>query len=260
MKRSYTSLWPWLFIIVLTSIAIRAQTPQTKPPAAAAQPPIKVEGLITTGLNTGGDCGMPTFTLKTSEGKEYAIHLGTLKASDGTVFTPKMGETIAVTGDPCCGTATQSQSMIHAAEITFAKKIFRAPAGSMPGMPMGQGQMGPGMMNHGQMGQGQMGPGMMMGPGQMPQGQMPAGPMGQGQMPAGPMGAGMMMCPGMTGQGLPGQGPAQGQMAPMGQMGPGAMAPGTMSCCAGTGTTGAICPACTPQQAPAAPSGGGETK
>ena len=235
MKRSYSSLWPWLFIIVLTSIAIRAQAPQTKPPAETAQPSIKVEGLITTGLNTGGGCGMPTFTLKTSEGKEYAIHLGTLKASDGTVFTPKMGETIAVTGDPCCGMATQSQSMIHAAEITLAKKIFRAPAGSMPGMAMGQGQMGPGMM---------------MGPGQMPQGQMPAGPMGQG----------MMMCPGMTGQGVPGQGPAQGQMAPMSQMGPGAMAPGTMPCCAETGTTGATCPACAMQQAPAAPSGAAETK
>ena len=249
MKRSYTSLWPLLFMIVLTSIAIRAQGPQTKPPAAAAQPSIKVEGLITTGLNTGGGCGMPTFTLKTNEGKEYAIHLGTLKASDGTVFTPKMGETIAVTGDPCCGMATQSQSMIHAAEITLAKKIFRAPAGSMPGMTMGQGPMGPGMMAHGPMGQGQMGQGMMMGPGQMPQGQMPPGPMGQGQM-----------CPGMTGQGLPGQGPAQGQMAPMGQMGPGAMAPGMMPCCDGTGTTGATCPACAMQHAPAAPSGGAETK
>ncbi|MBI4480659.1 MAG: hypothetical protein HY651_11605 [Acidobacteria bacterium] len=230
MKRNYSSLWPLLFMIVLTSLAIRAQGPQTKSPAAAGQPSIKVEGLITTGLNTAGGCGMPTFTLKTNEGKEYAIHLGTLKASDGTVFTPKMGETIAVTGDPCCGMATQNPSMIHAAEITLAKKIFRAPAGSMPGMMMGQGQMGPGMM------------------------------MGPGQMPAGPMGPGTMMCPGMTGPGLPGQGPAQGQMAPMGQMGPGAMAPGTMPCCTGTGTTGPTCPACAMQQPPAAPGGGAETK
>lgn len=215
MKRTHTRLWPLLFMILLTSIVMLAQGRQTKPPAAG-QPSIKVEGLITTSLNTAGGCGLPTFTLKTKEGQEYEIHLGTLKNAEGSVFTPMMGETITVAGTTCCSAANQNPAMVHAAEITLAKQVYRAPAGSMPGMMMGPG-MGPGMMGHAQM--------------------------APGPMPAGQPGQGTMTCPGMTGQ-TAGQNPMDHAA-----MTPGATGPGTMACCNGTG---AACAGCGMQ--PAAPS------
>ena len=214
MKKILQNPFAILIAIALPLIALAAQQQASLSTAST-----KIEGTITKALNTGS-CGMPTFTLKTEEGKEYAIHLGMLKNAEGQVFTPKIGETIAVTGAPCCG--MPGQTMIHAGEIALGQETFRALAGSMPVLMPGM-MMHPGMM----MGPGQPGPGMMMGP----------GPTGPGQP-----GQGMMGCPGMTGQTMPGQG----------QTGPGTMGPGAMSCCGET-VAGAGCAGCPQQQQPPAP-------
>ncbi|MBI2818632.1 MAG: hypothetical protein HYX73_01520 [Acidobacteria bacterium] len=214
MKRILQNPFAIWIAITMSAIAVGAQQQASPSPAAT-----KIEGTITTALNAGC-CGLPAFTLKTEEGKEYAIHLGTLMNTAGQAFTPKIGETIVVTGALCCG--MPGQNMIHAAEIALGQETFRAPTGSMPSMMPG---MMPGMG---------MGPGMMMGP----------GPMGPGQP-----GQGMMGCPGMTGQMMPVQG----------QTGPGTMAPGAMSCCGGT-VVGAACPGCILQQPTAPASEPGETK
>ena len=193
-------------------------TTAAEPKAAATT----IDGKVTGALNTTESC-MPSFTLKTTEGKEYTIHLGTLRDSEQKTFAPKVGETITVTASPCC--EMSGKTMIHASEIAAAGKTYRAPEGSAPGMMMG-GMMGGGMMmGQGQMGQGQMGQGMNH------------GAMGEGQMGQGQMGQGMMMCPGMSGQT--------------------AMAPGTagtapMGCCNATGS-GAACQGCQQKQEPPAP-------
>ena len=153
---------------------------------------------------------MPSFTLKTKEGKEIAIHLGTLKESGGKVFIPKTGESISVVGATCCEMG--GQSMIYATEITWAESTYRAPAGPNPAMMPGMGMM----MGHNMSGQGPMGPGMM----------------GPGQTGPGMMGQGMNMAPGQPGQGMPGQGtmicPGMTGQSPTGtaQVGPSGTCPG----------------------------------
>jgi hypothetical protein len=247
MKKAIRNPWVVLIAVMLPAIALWAQQ---QPPAAstAPTPPLKIEGEVTSGLKTADTC-MPSFTLKTKEGKEYTIHLGTLKDPDEKVFAPKIGETIAVTGTPCCqmggqlggmmggqmagmmsgpmGGMSGEKSMIHPTAITVAGKTFQAPAGeAMGGMMMGSGGMGQGMA----MGSGGMGQGMMM----------EQGTAGQGAQKE-PM-PGMMMGPGMTGGGT---------------MASGTMGSGAMACCAGMGT-GSACQSCmgkeAPQTAPAAPS------
>jgi len=224
MKRSLQVLIT-LSIVFTTIFAISLAAQQQ-----ASQPPTKnkIEGTIITGLSTANS-GMPSFTLKTGEGTEYTIHLGTLKNADGEVFAPKVGEAISVVGTPCCGMAAQTQGarMIHAAEITLGPETFRA-AGSMDCMMMGQ--MGQGMMGQAPTGQGQSGQGMqgmMMHPRQPGQGQP-----GHGMQ-------GMMMCPGMAGQPTPGQSMQGHAMSTP-------AVPGAMSCCGSAG-----CAGCAQQQPPA---------
>ena len=180
MKKILQNPFAILIAIALPLIALAAQQQASLSTAST-----KIEGTITKALNTGS-CGMPTFTLKTEEGKEYAIHLGMLKNAEEQVFTPKIGENIVVTGTPCCG--MPGQSMIHASEITLGQETFRALAGSMPAMM-------PGMMMHScpKMGPGQPGQGMMGCPGMTGQ-TMP----GQGQTGPGTMGPGAMSCCGET--------------------------------------------------------------
>lgn len=226
-----------LMAVAVGRVAMRAQGTQPGAQPSTPQPVPKIEGKVTSALQPGA-CGIPSFTLRTAEGKDYTIHLGTLKDSQDQVYMPKVGDTITVAGTACC--QMLGQNMLHATEITLGSSTFRALGGTMPGVGMGM-MMGGGMgmgMGHGPMAQGQMGPG--------PMGQAPKGPgmMGQGpgpgpQAPMGP-GPGMMMCPGMSGQPIPGQG---------------AMAPGAMPCCTGVapGTAAPTCPACGPQQAPASP-------
>ena len=222
MKKILQNPFAILIAIALPLIALAAQQQASLSTAST-----KIEGTITKALNTGS-CGMPTFTLKTEEGKEYAIHLGMLKNAEGQIFAPKIGETIVVTGTPCCG--IPGQGMIHGAEIALGQETFRAPAGvipgMMPGMMMGPGQPGPGMV---------MGPGMMMGQGQPGPGMMMVpGPMGQVQ-------PGQGWCPGMTAQTMPWQVmPSQGQAAP-----------GAIYCCGGPGVGAAS--AGYPMQQPTAP-------
>ena len=156
MKRNQQIAIPILIVVATISVfSLAAQQQATQPPTTT-----KIEGSITTALNTGV-AGMPTFTLKTEEGKEYVIHLGPMRDQEGNVFFAKVGETITVTataGHPMAGL-----NMLHAAEITSAGQTFRLPTGWMPGM-MGQyygpGTMGPGMMGQ-YYGRGTMGPGMM---------------------------------------------------------------------------------------------------
>jgi hypothetical protein len=138
MKKGFDNPWAVLTMILFTSVALWAQNPGSTPPAGSAPLAAKVEGLITTGLSTSG-CGMPSFTVKTKEGKEISIHFETLKDSGGKIFIPKMGETINVAGTTCCEIG--GQSMIHATEIILAKTTYRAPAGSSPGMMPGMGMM-----------------------------------------------------------------------------------------------------------------------
>jgi hypothetical protein len=229
MQRRLQALITLPFILA-TIYAVSLAAQQTVGQAESAN---RIQGTITTGLSTQ-DFGMPSFTLKTSDGTEYVIHLGTLKNAAGEVFAPKVGDSIAVAGSSCCGMGAQAQiqKMIHAAEITLGNETFRA-AGA-PGCMMMSGGM-QGMM--GPMGQGQPGQGMMMRQGTP----SPVQP-GQGMQGM----QGMMMCPGMTGQTMPGH-----NMPGQGQPGTDATAPATTGCCSGM-ATGAGCAGCAQQQPPAA--------
>ena len=127
----------WLLgAITVWSIGLLAQHSGHSPGQAQ-----KIEGEVTGLLNASTHC-TPTFTLKTSEGKQYTVHLPALRDSEGKLFNPRVGERITVTGGPCCG--MMGPTMIHSTEVSVAGKTYKPILGPSE-------TDSPGMMCHGMM-------------------------------------------------------------------------------------------------------------
>jgi hypothetical protein len=91
---------------------------------------MKIAGEITS-LSMTAVPGPPFLTVKDSEGKEYVVHFGPLQMLQRQGFSPKVGDTITVSGFVCC--ELENKPMIHSNEITLGGKTYR--------MPMTPGQM-----------------------------------------------------------------------------------------------------------------------